>query len=187
LNHLMHLHFEYSFEDGDIIPVEFQMDRFRHILGIHHIDRTTSDENIFQKIDEGLSFGSWRANPRQRRKFNDMKDRIALFSCVYSTMRFGRIFFCPGQRVKNSPRVKLDYIIFRIIDNHGMNLGIRERRGIATPLTILPSRRSSDGFKRYIDDNNIKIVKKLKIINKNTNEIIDSIMYTDNFIMSSGQ
>ena len=112
-----------------------------------------------------------------------MKDRIALFSCIYSTMCLGRVFYCPNQIVKNSPNVKLDYILFSIINNHGMNLGIRKRYGIETPLTILPSRRSNDEFKRYIDDNNIKTIKKLEISNKDTGKTMDTILYTNNFIV----
>ena len=67
LDYLLPIRFEYFFEDGDIIPVEFQIDRFRHILGIQHIDKTTTDENIFYLIDNGLSFNSWKTNPRQKK------------------------------------------------------------------------------------------------------------------------
>ena len=181
LSNLLPLTFYYDFTDGTKEIVKFQKLRFRHILGIHHIDKTTTDYNIFTMIDNGLSFVHWKRNPKQKRKFVDMTDRILLFSCVFNTLRFGRVFFCPGQIVKNSPNVKLDYIVHRQISNRGLNLGLRFENNVQSPITILPSRPSD--YLKYVDQSNAKIVKHLKIVEDASNTVRYDIVYTDDFIM----
>ena len=181
-NKLMPLVFSYDFFDGSSIQLEFPKARFRHLLGIQHIDHGITDDNIFQKLDDGLSFADWESDKRKHRKYNDMKDRIALFSCSYSTLKYGRIFYCPGRVVSNSPNVKLDYIILRQINNRGLNFGIRNEGGCHIPITIMPSRSSN--IKKYVNEDKLKVVSGLTIKNKYSQEVIEKLTYADSFIMS---
>ncbi len=108
-------------------------------------------------------------------RFKDQKKRISMFACVYNTLRKGQAFYIPSGKVKNTNNVKVDYILYRTLDNdNGMNLGIRQEAGKFVPLTILVSKQSS--LMKYVDVENFKLVEKLEITDMSGN-VIESISY----------
>ena len=181
VNDLLPLRFYYVFTDESSLSVKFAPSKFRHLLGIQHIDRTTTDDNIFQMIDDGLCFDSWKADSRVRKKFNDMKDRIALFACCYHTLLHARIFYYPDANVPTSPNVKMEYLLHQQISNMGMNLGLKTVKGDLVPSTILPTRINK--LKRYIDTSKEKFVKELVV--RDGERIVEHVIYSDNFIMKA--
>lgn len=181
---LMKRRFHYYFTDGDDFIVEFQEFGIRHMLGIHHIDGNAGKQNFFDDIDKGLSLSSFSKKKSMNQRFKKMKPRIRLFACTYHTLRCGRIFYCPNRTVCNAINVNMDYIIYREIDQKGFNIGIRLTNGCYVPLTILAANESWKD--KYIDQSQIKIVKRLLITDIKTNNVIEDIKYSDDFIVSDG-
>ena len=108
-------------------------------------------------------------------RFKDQKKRITMFACIYNTLRNGQAFYIPSGKVKNTNDVKVDYILYRTLDNNnGMNLGVRQESGKFVPLTILISKQSS--LMNYVDVENFKLVEKLEITDMMGN-IIETISY----------
>ena len=98
-----------------------------------------------------------------------------MFACTCNTLRKGRAFYIPSGKVKNTNNVKVDYILYRKLDNNnGMNIGIRQELGKYVPLTILTSKQSS--LMNYVDVENFKLVEKLEITDM-TGNTIESISY----------
>lgn len=174
--------FHFYFFDGTDIIIEFREWGIYHMLSIHHIDYTIPKSDFFNRIDNGLDFNDFTLNKSIRNRFRNEKERITTFSCVYSTLRYGRVFYFPNRAIPNTQSVKVDYLIHRIVDGKGINLGIRSVDNIFVPLTILVSKASN--YSKYIDANNQKVVSRLCISNVETNEIIENIIYSDNFIIS---
>ena len=108
-------------------------------------------------------------------RFKNQKKRISMFACVYNTLRKGQAFYIPSGKVKNTNNVKVDYILYRTLDNNnGMNLGVRRESGKFVPLTILISKQSS--LMNYVDIENFKLVEKLEITDMREN-VIETISY----------
>lgn len=68
----------------------------------------------------------------------------------------------------------MDYILYRIINNKGMNLGIRFEDGIYVPLTLLISKAIN--VEKYLANSTFKSVQKLEIIENNI--IIEQLCYS---------
>lgn len=173
--------FHYYFTDGTDIIVECREWGVYHMLSIQHIDYNIQKDQFFNYIDSGLSFKDFTINNAIKSRFRTQKERITMFSCVYCTLRYGRIFYIPNRIVENTTKVKADYLIYRQIDTKGMNLGIRYEDGCFVPLTILISKPIY--LEKYINNSNQKIVSKLLITEKETEKIIENIIYTDEFIL----
>ncbi len=179
---LLHKRFHYWFTDGTDIVIEFQDWAFYHLLGMQHIYfRGLTKENIYQKIDKGLDFESFRQDRKMKDRFNDQKDRIELFSCIYQTLRYCRVFYFPDQTIPNTKNVPLDYILYREINRKGLNIGTREVNGCQVPLTMLVDRTIHLG--EHLDPNRQKCVSRLLISNIDTGEEIEEFLYTDQFFM----
>ena len=176
VDYLLARKFIYHFSDGSNINVEFTEWGIYHMLAIQHINNRIKNSEFFQKIDDGLTFDDFKIDDAIKGRFKDQKKRITMFACIYNTLRKGQAFYIPSGKVKNTNNVRVDYILYRTLDNNnGMNLGIRQELGKYIPLTILISKKSS--LMNYVDVENLKLVEKLEITDV-TGKIIETISYT---------
>lgn len=173
--------FHYYFTDGTDIVIEFKEWGIYHMLSIQHIDYTISKNTFFNQIDFGLSFYDFSINKGMKNRFNQEKERITMFSCVYRALRYGRVFYIPNRSVPNTKTVKLDYLIYREISGKGMNLGIKFYKGIFVPFTILVSKTSN--LSKYTDNTIQKIVSRLTITDINTGYELENVLYANEFII----
>ncbi len=175
ISYLMPRKFIYHLSDGSKINIEFTEWGIYHMLSIQHINNRIKNRDFFQEIDDGLSFDDFKMNNALKKRFKDQKKRISMFACTYNTLRKGQVFYIPSGKVKNTRDVKVDYILYRTLDNNnGMNIGIRQERERFVPLTILISKQSS--LMNYVDIENFKPIEKLEITDMMGN-IIESINY----------
>ncbi|MCM1049044.1 MAG: hypothetical protein NC433_11545 [Clostridiales bacterium] len=175
IDYLLARKFIYHFSDGSKINIEFTEWGIYHMLSIQHINNRIKNSEFFQKIDEGLTFDDFRVNDAVKVRFKEQKKRISMFACTYNTLRKGQAFYIPSGKVKNTNSVKVDYILYRILDNNnGMNIGIRQEADKFVPLTILISKQSS--LMNYIDVENFKLVEKLEITDMQGN-MVETISY----------
>lgn len=175
INYLLPRKFIYHFSDGSKIDIEFTEWGIYHMLSIQHINYKIKNEDFFQQIDRGLTFDSFKQDAAVKARFKDEKKRITMFACTYNTLCKGQVFYIPSGKVKNTNNVKVDYILYRTLDNNnGMNIGIRQTLGKYVPLTVLISKQSS--LMNYVDVENFKLVERLEITDKMGN-LIESISY----------
>ncbi len=73
--------------------------------------------------------------------------------------------------MKNTKEVSVDYLIFNVVNNKGMNVGVRFEKDTYIPLTILISK--SNNPKKYLEDAKLKLVRKLEIRDENNNILED--------------
>ena len=173
--------FHYYFTDGTDIIIKFKEWGIYHMLAIQHIDNSISKNNFFKQIDIGLSFNDFTAKNGIKKRFNNYKERITMFSCIYRALKYGRVFYVPNQSVPNTQRVKSDYIIYRELSGKGLNLGIKYTEGYFVPITILVSKAIN--LKKYVINTDVKIVSKLIITDTTTDAEIDNIVYSNDFII----
>lgn len=174
-DYLLARKFIYHFSDGSKMNIEFTEWGIYHMLSIQHINYRIKNNEFFQKVDGGLTFDDFKTDNSVKARFREQKKRISMFACVYNTLRKGQAFYIPSGKVKNTNNVKVDYILYRTLDNdNGMNLGIRQEAGKFVPLTILVSKQSS--LMKYVDVENFKLVEKLEITDMSGN-VIESISY----------
>lgn len=173
--------FHYYFTDGTDVIVECREWGVYHMLAIHHIDYTVNKDQFFSKIDNGLCLSNFTKDPAIEARYRIYKERIALFSCLYQVLRYGRVFYLPNREVPNTQNVKCDYIIYRQIDTKGMNVGMKYDSGCFVPMTNLISKQID--LSKYIDNATPKIVHKLIISDTNSNNVEEEIIYTNNFIL----
>ena len=77
----------------------------------------------------------------------------------------------------------MDYIIYRRISDKGNNIGIKLlKEGYYSPLTLLVARAINPT--EYIDVNKLLKVSSLVKSEENSGQIIETMYYTDEFIMS---
>lgn len=131
--------FRYYLEDGNILDVKFMEWSIYHMLGIQHIDGKISKVNFFQEIDKGLDFQYFIQNPRLRRRFNDFKHRIRMFSCCYQIMKNQNLFYVQENKILGTS-IKTNYIKYALIDQKGVNIGIRKIDGEYMAFTLLIDR-----------------------------------------------
>ena len=113
--------FLYHFSDGTSINVEFEEWGIYHMLAVHYIDYSIKNDEFFQRIDEGLSFADFKVNDAIKDRFKKRKKRIAMFACIYNTLRKGQAFYIPSGKVKNTNNVEVDYILYRTLHNNSGN------------------------------------------------------------------
>lgn len=162
--------FHYTFTDGTDLSVKFTEWGIYHMLCIHHINGHIGGDKFFDMIDEGLSFEAFEADRALKFRFKKYKKRITMFACVYYTLINGKVFYLPSGKVNGTANVRMDYLIFKSMDNispvgitqNGINIGIRNEKGIYVPLTILISKNSH--IEEYIQTEEIRVVKSLEII-----------------------
>ena len=175
VSYLLPRRFVYHFSDGSKINIEFTEWGIYHMLSIQHINSRIKNNEFFQKIDNGLTFDDFKVDNSVKARFKDQKKRISMFACIYNTLCKGQTFYIPSGKVKNTNNVKVNYILYRTLDNNnGMNLGVRQESGKFVPLTILISKQSS--LMNYVDVENFKLVEKLEITDMMGN-IIETISY----------
>ena len=175
IDYLLPRNFIYHFSDGSDINVGFTEWGISHMLSIQHIDYRIKNDEFFKSIDDGLTFNDFKVNDAVKARFKDQKKRISMFACTYNTLRKGQAFYIPSGKVKNTNNVKVDYILYRTLDNNnGMNIGIRQELGKFVPLTVLVSKQSS--LMNYVDVENFKLVEKLEITDMKGN-IIETLSY----------
>lgn len=167
--------FHYYFTDGTDIIVEFRECRewgVYHMLSIQHIDYTIPDS--------GLELSDFTINRSIRQRFKGEKERITMFACIYGALRYGRVFYIPDKNVPNTKNVKVDYLVQRIVNGKGLNLGVRYEKGRFISLTILVSKKSNPD--KYISTVQ-KVVSRLVITNVDNGQIIEDIVYSEDFII----
>lgn len=181
LAYLLPRKFIYHFSDNTSINVEFEEWGIYHMLGIQHIDYRIKNDELFQKIDNGLTFADFKVDDAIKDRFRKQKKRLAMFACTYNTLRKGKVFYIPSGKVKNTNNVEVNYILYRTLYNNsgnnngnsnGINIGIRLERGKYVPLTILISKQSA--LMNYVDIDDCKLVKKLEILD-NRGNILETI------------
>lgn len=178
---LLKKRFHYFFTDGSDIIVECREWGIYHMLAIHHIDYKVKKDKFFEAIDNGLELSDFEATTAIKARYKEYKERIALFSCIYRVLRYGRVFYLPTKMVPNTQNVKCDYIIYRQIDTKGMNVGVKYENGYFVPMTNLISKSSNR--QKYIDATTQKVVKRLVVSNIASGIVEEDIIYTDDFIM----
>lgn len=175
ISHLLPRKFMYYLSDGTILNVEFEEWGIYHMLGIQHINNRIKNKTFFEQIDNGLSFEDFKVDDAIKTRFKNQKKRLAMFACTYNTLRQCQMFYIPSGKVKNTNDVKMDYILYRTLDNNiGMNIGVRLENEKYVPLTVLISKQSS--LMNYVDAENFKKVDKLEIWDMHEN-IIETIVY----------
>lgn len=110
-----------------------------------------------------------------KKRFNNQKERITMFSCIYKTLKHGKVFYIPNKSVPNTNEVKADYIVHKEISGKGMNLGIKFYGGSFIPFTILISKAKD--LLKYTENMTVKIVSKLIIKNIDTGDDIEVIAF----------
>lgn len=174
---LLNRQFIYYFNDNSKITVEFREWGIYHMLSMQHINGRIGKNKFFEKIDNGLELSYFESNRSLSSRYKREKSRITMFSCIYNSLRNGMAFYIPSGKVKNTKDVELDYIIFNVVDNKGMNIGIRNVGNVHVPITILISKQIDQ--KKYLDDSEFKLVRKLEIVDEHGN-ILEEKCYTPN-------
>lgn len=172
--YLMGKVFHYTFTDGTELNIEFTEWGIYHMLSIQHINGKIGGDNLFEKIKNGLCFDDFKKTDAMKIRFQKQKKRITMFACVYKCLCEGKVFYLPSGKVNGTSNVKMDYIIYRELNNispsgiskNGLNVGIRKENGVFVPLTILKSKNSN--IEEYIKTEELKIVNSFEIINKNS-------------------
>lgn len=164
--------FRYYLENEQIIDVQFKEWAMHHLWAIHHIDYKIVKDDLFRKIDEGLTFDTFMASPKTKKRLIDYRDRIRMFSCIYMILKNGNLFYVHGGILKGT-KVKVDYIKSSIIDTKDVNIGMRCIEGIYVPITMLIDRAINP--KKTIDGLIEVKVLKLEIIE--SGKVIDSVTY----------
>lgn len=174
-NILFKRRFHYYFLDGSDINVEFREWGVYHMLSIQHINNKIPNINFFDKINEGLSFSDFNKNNALKNRFQNQKERIAMFSCIYNTLRNGNVFYIANKKVPNTKNVSVDYLMYRVVGTKGMNVGFRYDNGCFVPITILISKQID--IEKYIKGTEIRIVKELIISNIDTGKILEKVSF----------
>ncbi|MBE6017176.1 MAG: hypothetical protein E7233_06150 [Lachnospiraceae bacterium] len=185
-SYLLPQKFCYEFLDGSKITVKFTEWGIYHMLAIQHIDGNIKKNQFFAEITNGLSFNDFKVTNRKKKRFADNKRRISMFSCVYNTLKNGRVFYLPSGNVKNTANVNVDFIIYdklKLLTTtepayNGINIGLRQVNNDYIPITILVSKASD--IEEYIINEQAKIVRSLQIFSEQ-NELLSEIHY--DFIM----
>lgn len=137
--YLIQTTFRYYLHNGEVFDVHFSEWSIYHILGIHHIDGKISKTEFFHEIDNGLDFDYFNSNRKLKKRFNDFKHRMRMFGCIYGIMRNEKLFYVPNQQLERKT-VIADYIKYALIDEKGVNVGIRLLDGKYMAYTLLVDR-----------------------------------------------
>lgn len=161
--------------EGDlIIDVQFKEWAMKHLWSIQHINGGIKNTELFNKIDEGLSFADFSKTKAMKKRLLDNKDRIRLFACVYTILKTGNMFYVEEGKLPDT-EIKVDYIKSKEIGAKGVNLGMRLEEGVYVPLTLL--------IDRAIDSNktvrNLKVIKVLKLEIIENEQILEIIEYVE--------
>lgn len=153
--------FRYHLENGKVLDVHFADWSIYHILGIQHIDGKISKTDFFKEIDNGLDFNHFMTDKRLKKRFNDYKHRIRMFACIYRIMKNEKLFYVERHQLDSSS-VAADYIKYALIEQKGVNVGIRLLDGKYMAYTLLVDR--SINPTATIDSLVPVRIKKLEII-----------------------
>jgi len=137
--YLVNTMFRYYLKNGQVLEVHFSEEGIYHMLGIQHINGKISGEAFFDKIDEGLDFNSFVQTKGMKKRFNDFKHRIRSFACIYEIMRNNKLFYVKNH-ILNGTTINVEYIKHGIINEKGINIGIRKMNGLLTAFTVLVDR-----------------------------------------------
>lgn len=165
--------FRYYTADGKVFDVNFKEWGIYHMLAIHHIDYHIKNEDFFCAIDNGLDFATFRADKMKRYRLMDNKDRIRMFACVYQILKNGNCFYVQEGKIPDTD-IKVDYLLYKLIDEKGINVGIRYEDNTYVPLTLLVDRAI----------NPTATIDKLKHIDMEKLEIIEDGTIKDTIIYS---
>lgn len=164
--------FRYYTKNGQTFDVNFKEWGIYHMLAIQHIDNRIKKNKFFSEIDNGLEFGTFRADKMKRARLMDNKDRIRMFACVYQILKAGNCFYVPNGKIPDTD-IEVDYILYKLIDEKGVNVGIRYEDDTYVPLTLLVDRAIDPTITisklEHID------MEKLEIIENDT--VIEMITY----------
>lgn len=110
--------FRYYLENGTSLDVRFTEEGIYHLLGIQHINGKISKMNFFEEIHAGLDFNYFMIDKKMKKRFNDFKHRIRLFSCIYQVMCDQQLFYVPDHHIADTS-VLVDYVKYSLIDQKG--------------------------------------------------------------------
>ena len=158
---LLNTLFRYYLKDGQILEVHFTEEGIYHMLGIQHINGKIPAKEFFKKIDEGLEFDSFVQTKGMKKRFNDFKHRIRSFGCIYDIMRNNKLFYVKNHII-NGTAINVEYVKHGIINEKGVNIGIRQIDGLYTAFTVLIDRAVN--ATATIDGLQAKEVSRLEII-----------------------
>lgn len=161
VNILFHRRFHYYFSDGTDIILEFREWGIYHMLAIQHINVRIDKNHFFNAIDGGLDLASFKTNNSIKNRYKKYKKRIQAFACLYNGLRRGMAFYLPSGAVNNG-KIEINYIIFNMIGEKGLNIGLRKVGNVYIPITILLSRASD--CRKYVNEADYKLVRKLEIL-----------------------
>lgn len=164
--------FRYYLENQVVIDVQFKKWAMKHLWSIHHINSRIDKNELFKKISAGFDIADLRKSAAMKKRFNDNKDRIRMFACIYQIMKHGTVFYVKDGKLTDSD-IMIDYIKSKMIDEKGVHIGMRFEEGVYVPLTLLIDRainptKSLEGLQQ---------IKVLKLDILENNRIIESIEY----------
>lgn len=142
------------------------------MLGIQHINGKIPAKEFLKKIDEGLEFDSFVQTKGMKKRFNDFKHRIRSFGCIYDIMRNNKLFYVKNHII-NGTAINVEYVKHGIINEKGVNIGIRRIDGLYTAFTVLIDRAVN--ATATIDGLQAKEVSRLEIIRDH--QIVETIVY----------
>ncbi len=174
---LLKLRFSYVLPDYSVFDVLFERLGLFHLLGIHHIDPNMQAKNFSRDIDNGLNFSAFKNNTDLaiRERFNMMKNRIKMFSCIYYAMRTGRLFETSSGKVHGTQTLKADFVIYKDINGEGMTIPLRDTGGKLTPVSILADKRKYS--QKHIDLTKEKNINRLDIIDMGAKTVKETVHF----------
>ena len=119
--------------------MRFTEESVYHLLGIQHIDGKISRTDFFVAIQEELDFQHFILDNKMKKRFNDFKHRIRMFSCIYQVMRNQSLFYVNNGKIPGTS-ILADYVKYSLIDQKGVNIGIRLMDGCYVAYTLLVER-----------------------------------------------
>ena len=155
--------FVYYFTNGTTMRIEFREWVIYHMLAIQHINGKIGKDRFFSAIENGLTLSDFTINDSIKNRYKIYKERITMFSCMYSALKEANVFYLPSGKVQNTKNAKADYIVFSEIGSKGMNIGLMKSGEVFVPMTILISKPSNKMV--YLEDAIPMEVERLEIIN----------------------
>lgn len=167
--------YEYKLNNGWNIKLKLDKSRVHHLLGIQHIDNTIDKNTFIDDIKDGkVTISMLKDNNGKKRRFNDMKDRILMFSCIYYLLEHCFCFYVPTGIVPNS-RVPADFLLFNLVSEKGLQLAVKKNKDneYYKTMSLMPSRAANND--KYIKGLDEFIVIQINIFDKD-NKLVKEII-----------
>jgi len=170
--------YEYKLNNGWIVKLIMDKSRIHHLLGIQHIDLKSINKKTFiDDIKNGtITIDVLRDRKGKKDRFNDMKDRILMFSCLNYLLENCTYFYVDTGKVPKS-MVPADFLLFNKISEKGVQLAIEKNKDneFYKAVSLLVTRAAS--YDKHIADLDNYQVVELNIFGHN-NKLIKNIDYS---------